>query len=77
MIKLISKEETSKMICRLLSDLSCKFSYSELSIMLDVNEKTIYKWRLGNIPKADNFINLQVLHSKLFNQRKRIDIDCM
>lgn len=36
-----------------------------MSIILDVNEKTIYKWRSGYIPKADNFLNLQILHSTL------------
>jgi len=67
MIDLISKEETSKMVCELLGDLACKYSYYELSILLDVNEKTIYKWRSGNIPKADNYINLLVLHKTLDN----------
>ena len=29
-------------------------------IILDVSEKTIYKWRSGYIPKADNFLNINV-----------------
>ena len=67
MFDLISKEETSKIVIELIGDLSVKYSYYEMSILLDVNEKTIYKWRSGYIPKADNFLNLQVLHDTLEN----------
>lgn len=67
MFDLISKEETSKIANKLIGDLIAKYSYYELSIILDVNEKTIYKWRSGEIPKANNFLNLQVLHNALSN----------
>lgn len=67
MFDLISKEETSKIVNKLIGDLIAKYSYYELSIILDVNEKTIYKWRSGEIPKANNFLNLQVLHNSLSN----------
>lgn len=62
MFDLISKEETSKIVIKLLGDLAARYSYYELSILLEVNEKTIYKWRSGDIPKANNFLNLQLLH---------------
>lgn len=67
MFDLISKEETRKIVIKLLGDLVAKYSYYEMEIILDVNEKTIYKWRSGYIPKADNFLNLQILHSTLTN----------
>lgn len=67
MFDLISKEETRKIVIQLLGDLVAKYSYYEMAIILDVNEKTIYKWRSGYIPKADNFLNLQILHSTLTN----------
>ena len=67
MFDLISKEETRKIVIQLLGDLVAKYSYYEMEIILDVNEKTIYKWRSGYIPKADNFLNLQILHSTLTN----------
>lgn len=67
MFDLISKEETSKIVIKLLGDLCVKYSYYEMSILLDVNEKTIYKWRSGDIPKANNFLNLQILHQALEN----------
>lgn len=63
MFDLISKEEIRKIVIGLIGDLIVKYSYYELSIILDVNEKTIYKWRSGYIPKADNFLNLQILHN--------------
>ena len=65
MFDLISKEETSKIVVKLIGDLSVRYSFCEIAIMLDVNEKTIYKWRSGYIPKADNFLNLQLLHKTL------------
>ena len=67
MFDLISKEETRKIVIQLLGDLVAKYSYYEMAIILDVNEKTIYKWRSVYIPKADNFLNLQILHSTLTN----------
>lgn len=65
MFDLISKKETSKIVKKLIGDLVEKYSFYEISIKLNVNEKTIYKWRSGYIPKADNFLNLQLLHSTL------------
>ncbi len=67
MYELISKCETSKIVAGLINDLSSKLSYYEISIQLDVNEKTIYKWRSGSIPKADKYLSLQSLHKSLFN----------
>ncbi len=67
MFNLITKEDTCKIVNRLIGDLSVKYSYYELSILLNVNEKTIYKWRYGNVPKADNYINLLILHKTLNN----------
>ena len=67
MFDLISKEETSKIVVKILGDLAVKYTYYEMSIILDVNEKTIYKWRSGDIPKANNFLNLQILHKALFS----------
>lgn len=65
MFDLISKEEIRKIVIGLIGDLTVKYSYYEMSIILDVNEKTIYKWRSGYIPKDDNFLNLQILHNTL------------
>ena len=65
MFDLISKEEIRKIVIGLIWDLTVKYSYYEMSIILDVNEKTIYKWRSGYIPKAYNFLNLQILHNTL------------
>ena len=57
MFDLISKEEIRKIVIGLIGDLTVNYSYYEMAIILDVNEKTIYKWRSGYIPKADNFLN--------------------
>ena len=65
MFDLISKEEIDNIVIGLIGDLTVKYSYYEMSILLDVNEKTIYKWRSGYIPKADNFLNLKILHNNL------------
>ncbi len=65
MLDLISREETSKIVVRLIGDISVRYTYYEMSILLGVNEKTIYKWRNGLIPKADNFLNLQLLQKSL------------
>lgn len=65
MIDLVSEEKTSEIVVKFINDLSSKYSFYEMSIMLDVNEKTIYKWRNGSIPKADKFINLHKLHMSL------------
>ena len=67
MFDLLSKEETSKIVFKILGDLAVKCTYYEMSIILDVNEKTIYKWRSEDIPKANNFLNLQILHKTLFS----------
>ena len=67
MFDLISKEEASKIVNKLIGDIIAKYSFYEMSIILDVNEKTIYKWRKGEIPKADNFLNLQLLHKTLYS----------
>ena len=69
MFDLISKEEASKIVNKLIGDIIAKYSFYEMSIILDVNEKTIYKWRKGEIPKADNFLNLQLLHKTLYSLR--------
>lgn len=66
MFDLISKEETSKIVIKLICDIATKYSFYEMSIQLGVNEKTIYKWRSGEIPKADNFLNLQSLHKAVY-----------
>ena len=55
MFDLISKEEIRKIVIGLIGDLTVNYSYYEMSIILNVNEKTIYKWRSGYIPKADKF----------------------
>lgn len=65
MIDLVSEEKTSEIVVEFINDLSSKYSFYEISIMLGVNEKTIYKWRNGSIPKADKFINLHKLHMSL------------
>lgn len=39
MFDLISKEETRKIVIQLLGDLVAKYSYYEMAIILDVNEK--------------------------------------
>lgn len=52
MFDLISKEETRKIVIQLLGDLVAKYSYYEMAIILDVNEKTIYKWRSRYITKS-------------------------
>ncbi len=65
MFDLISKEEIRIIVIGLIGDLTVRCSYYEMSIILDVNKKTIYKWRSGYIPKADNFLNLQILHNTL------------
>ena len=65
MVELITKDETSKIVLRLICELSAKYSFYELSILLNVNEKTIYKWRNGLVPKANNYINLKQLHETL------------
>lgn len=65
LFKLVSKEDTCKIVKKIIGELTVKYSYYEMSILLNVNEKTIYKWRSGYIPKADNFINLQILHKTL------------
>ena len=65
MLNLVSKEKVRKIVFKLIGDLASKYSYYEISIFLDVNEKTIYKWRSGYIPKADNFLNLKILHDTL------------
>lgn len=62
---LISKEDASKIVNKMIGDITVKYSFYEMSIILDVNEKTIYKWRKGEIPKADHFLNLQLLHKTL------------
>lgn len=67
MYMLISKNDTSKIVAGLINDLAVKLSYYEIAIKLNVNEKTIYKWRSGSIPKADSFLSLQSLHKSLFN----------
>ena len=48
MFDLISKEEIRKIVIGLIGDLTVKYSYYEMSIILDVNEKTIYK----SIPRS-------------------------
>ena len=67
MFNLISKGEMQGIVVKLINDLSAKYTYYEMSILLGVNEKTIYKWRSGYIPKADNYINLQKLHNSTMN----------
>ncbi len=52
MFDLISKEEIRKIVIVLIGDLTVKYSYYEMSIILDVNEKTIYKWRSRYITKS-------------------------
>lgn len=53
MFDLISKEEIRKIVIGLIGDLTVKYSYYEMSIILDVNEKnnlqmafTIYNQKL-------------------------------
>ncbi len=67
MFDFISKEETRKLVTKFIDELAVRYSYYQMSIQLGVSEKTIYKWRSGNIPKADNFINLQSFHKTLLN----------
>ena len=67
MFNLISKGETQKIVVKLINELTKKYTYFEMAILLGVNEKTIYKWRSGYIPKADNYINLQILHDSTAN----------
>ncbi len=67
MYKHISKNETGKIVAGLINDLAAKLSYYEMSIQLDANEKTIYKWRSSSIPKADKSLSLQSLHKSLFS----------
>ena len=65
MFELVSKEETQKNVVRMIGELSRKITYYQLSIFLNVSEKTIYKWFHGVIPKADNYLSLQSLHKFL------------
>ncbi|MBP5446283.1 MAG: hypothetical protein J6Y28_08945 [Acholeplasmatales bacterium] len=65
MVELVTKEETNRIVLKLICDLSAKYSFYELSILLNVSEKTIYKWRNGLVPKANNYINLRQLHDAL------------
>lgn len=65
MFELVSKEETKKIVVRMIGELSRKITYYQLSIFLNVSEKTIYKWYHGVIPKADNYLSLQSLHKFL------------
>ena len=65
MFDLISKEEIRYIVIGIIGDLTVQYFYYEMSIILDVNERTIYKWRSGYIHKAVKFLNLQILHSTL------------
>ena len=65
MFNLISKEKIRKVVIELIGDLTVKYSYFEMSIILDINEIQSTNCVKGYIPKADNLLNLQILYNAL------------
>lgn len=57
--------DVTKIIRSLLGELySMGYSKQEIALQLNINEKSIYKWEHGAIPKSNYFLNLQQLCNK-------------
>ena len=57
--------EVTKMVRSMLGLLYSKgYTKYQISIELNVNEKSIYKWEHGTTPKANYYLNLKLLCEK-------------
>ena len=58
--------DITKMVRSMLGTLYSKgYTKYQISIELSVNEKSIYKWEHGTTPKANYYLNLQMLYEKV------------
>ena len=57
--------DITKMVRSMLGTLYSKgYTKYQISIELNVNEKSIYKWEHGTMPKANYYLNLKMLYTK-------------